>query len=191
MRVTPGHAFFTPSGDFAKIGDVLLNDGFIVHETRGIVRARTNEEVSEEDWKLYNAFGVRLAAPDGGWAAWSAEQGYTADGVARAYAEAARLPLPDETREMAFAGGAAEIDGEFPFGAADGYVLPYAGREPRRGPWSQGRGNKLGAAGYLHFYGGEAILSRTYFPGLRPGEPERRADGVFRSTGPPGRGPGE
>lgn len=141
-KVTPGHSFLTLDGNFAKIGDILLNDGFIVDEHGDVFRARTREKVEEKTWKLYHAFGVRMAPPDGGWAAWSAEQGHTADGVARAYAYAAGLPLPSDTRELAYAGGADAgaatldrpsavrlIDNEFPFVAADGYVLPGTARK--------------------------------------------------------------
>jgi len=47
-----------------------------------VFRARTREKVEENTWKLYHAFDIRMAAPEGGWAAWSAEQGYRRESVA-------------------------------------------------------------------------------------------------------------
>ena len=70
-RMFPGHAFYTPDKTFEKIGDISLNDTFVFHETRGIMRAGKNGEVGEEGWKLC-ALGVKKAAQSEACAAWSA-----------------------------------------------------------------------------------------------------------------------
>ena len=135
-KVTPGHVFLCPDGDFRQIGAILMADGYVVNAEGETVRARTKQVVSAESFVLHQSMFGRS-----GVAAFEIGSGLPTDAPPRIGALAAPDALPGQA-EVAigglFASPSATLPGratqsfdpyDYSRPAPDGYELPWAGRE--------------------------------------------------------------